>query len=368
MEFSPQQDTALKAISSWYKDKGSNQVFYLAGYAGTGKTTLAKHIAADIDGKVLFGAFTGKAAMVLQNKGCEGASTIHSTIYNAKEGPPGVYKFVRNLDGHMKDASLVIIDECSMVGEALGKDLLSFGTKVLVIGDPAQLPPVKSAGFFTERRPDYLLTEVHRQARDNPIIAMSMKVRNGEKLQKGDFDQCNVISRADVDQKQVLDADQILVGLNRTRHTYNERIRQLKQLESPLPEAGEKLVCLKNAHAKGLLNGSIWSVYKSKTDRQHDVDGVKLILSPEDEGYGEQHVEAWTPGEFFRGSEHTLDCEVRRAAEEFTFGYALTVHKSQGSQWNNVMLFDESASFREDWSRWLYTGVTRAAERLTVVQ
>ena len=368
MEFSPQQDQALKAISDWYKDPSSDQVFYLAGYAGTGKTTLAKHIAADVDGKVLFGAFTGKAAMVLQNKGCEGASTIHSMIYNAREMAPGVYKFVINKDGPMKDAELVMIDECSMVGEALGVDLLSFKTKVLVIGDPAQLPPVKSAGFFTERAPDFLLTEVHRQARDNPIIAMSMKIRNGEKLEIGDYGQCTVISRADVDQKLVMDADQILVGLNRTRHTYNDRMRQLLQLNNPLPEAGEKLVCLKNAHSKGLLNGSIWSVYKSSVSKQHDVEGVKLILSPEDEGYGDKHVEAWTPGAFFRGAENTLDYEVRRVAEEFTFGYALTVHKSQGSQWNNVMLFDESASFRDDWSRWLYTGVTRAAEKLTVVQ
>ena len=57
-----------------------------------------------------------------------------------------------------------------MVDEDLGRDLLSFGKPVLVLGDPAQLPPVKGGGFFTEAEPDVMLTEVHRQAADNPII------------------------------------------------------------------------------------------------------------------------------------------------------------------------------------------------------
>ena len=69
-----------------------------------------------------------------------------------------------------------------MVDEELGRDLLSFGKPVLVLGDPAQLPPVKGGGFFTEAEPDIMLTEVHRQAADNPIIRMSMVVREGGRL------------------------------------------------------------------------------------------------------------------------------------------------------------------------------------------
>src|ERR1041385_1883895 len=87
--FSPQQDAALKAVAEWLKAKpGRGQtplVFRLFGYAGTGKTTLARHIAEGVDGKVLCAAFTGKAALVMRSKGCEGASTIHSLIYKTLE-------------------------------------------------------------------------------------------------------------------------------------------------------------------------------------------------------------------------------------------------------------------------------------------
>ena len=84
MQFSPQQDDALKAAAAWLKAarRGkARQVFRLFGYAGTGKTTLAQHLAEGVDGDVLFAAFTGKAAQVLRSRGAEGARTIHSLIY-----------------------------------------------------------------------------------------------------------------------------------------------------------------------------------------------------------------------------------------------------------------------------------------------
>src|SRR5450759_498092 len=81
-QFTPHQDDALKAVADWLKAKpgtgNTPQVFRLFGYAGTGKTTLANHIAEDVDGEVKFAAFTGKAASVMRGKGCRGASTIHS--------------------------------------------------------------------------------------------------------------------------------------------------------------------------------------------------------------------------------------------------------------------------------------------------
>ena len=170
MQITPQQDQALKAVSAWYKDPHGAPFFYLGGYAGTGKTTLAKHFAASING-VSFCAFTGKAALVMRQKGCVGASTIHSLIYTFDtEAPPGTLRFIRNPLSPLLMANLVIVDECSMVNRQLGEDLLSFGKKVLVLGDPAQLPPVEGAGFFTLGEPDFLLTEIHRQAAENPII------------------------------------------------------------------------------------------------------------------------------------------------------------------------------------------------------
>ena len=72
-----------------------------------------------------------------------------------------------------------MIDECSMVDAELGRDLMSFDVPVLVLGDPAQLPPIQGGGFFTEAEPDAMLTEVHRQAQDDPIVRLSMEVREG---------------------------------------------------------------------------------------------------------------------------------------------------------------------------------------------
>ncbi|MEO8669294.1 MAG: AAA family ATPase, partial [Bauldia sp.] len=169
MLWSPKQDDALRAVSSWLKS-GGTQVFRLFGYAGTGKTTLARHIAEDAGGDVCFAAFTGKAAHVMRRKGCTGAGTIHSLIYRMRGEDEDGPTFVLNDDSAAGKAALIVIDECSMVDADIGRDLLSFGAPVLVLGDPAQLPPIAGGGFFTESEPDSMLTEVHRQAADDPII------------------------------------------------------------------------------------------------------------------------------------------------------------------------------------------------------
>ena len=176
-QFSPHQDAALNAVANWLKAKpganGTPQVFRLFGYAGTGKTTLARHLAEHVDGEVKFAAFTGKAASVMRGKGCTGASTIHSLIYRARESGEEIPSFDLWDDAPASKAELIIIDECSMVDAELGRDLLSFGVPVLVLGDPAQLPPIQGGGFFTEAEPDVMLTEVHRQAAgrsDHPAV------------------------------------------------------------------------------------------------------------------------------------------------------------------------------------------------------
>jgi len=410
MDWSPQQDDALVAVAEWLK-KGTPQVFYLAGYAGTGKTTLARHFAEGVSGTVLFGAFTGKAAHVLRQKGCYGASTIHSLIYIAKDKSrlrlqelerslvallerlraadpevnvdevPDVQDlqasiqderdnlsqpaFRLNPDSLLREASLYVIDECSMVDGQMGQDVLSFGVPVLVLGDPAQLPPVGGRGFFTDREPNVMLTEIHRQARDNPIVALATDVRKGKGITAGLYGESEVIHRSELDEEFPLQVDQILVGRNVTRHACNNRVRELRGLSDnwhPVPE--DKLVCLRNDHDLGLLNGSLWTV--------NDIGGVdddRVIVTVESldgVGEGQVTVEAW--GHHFRGEESDLPWWERKEASEFAFGYALTVHKAQGSQWDSVLLFDESGAFKGDAARWLYTGITRAAEKITIAR
>lgn len=409
MKWGLEQDAALEAVADWMRS--DQQLFRLFGYAGTGKTTLARHFAEGVEGQVLFGAYTGKAAHVLRQKGCGEAKTIHSMIYHSKEHARSHIKemeldlaeliselrregtddeeaarhpnvktlrgkldeersklarpmFTLNSDSDVKRAKLVVIDECSMVDGQMGQDLLSFGTKVLVLGDPAQLPPVGGAGFFTEGvTPDIMLKDIHRQATDNPIIAMATRVREGRTLELGTYGSSAVIGREDIRQDDVMNAGQVLVGRNATRHASNKRLRALLGFQAEgQPEPDDKLVCLRNNHDLGLLNGALWRV-----EEVGHIGGetCHMTIRPE-EGGDAQELEAHM--HYFQGRADKLGWWEKKDAQEFDYGYALTCHKAQGSQWDNVMVFDESWVFRQDRHRWLYTAITRAAEQVTVVR
>jgi exodeoxyribonuclease-5 len=374
MNLSPQQDAALVAVSSWLKSPRP-PVFRLFGYAGTGKTTLARKIADDAGGEVLFAAFTGKAAQVMRNKGCRNARTIHSLIYRPRGEKPeketGELQpaFALNRTSEVRKAKLVIIDECSMVDEKLGRDLLSFGTPILVLGDPGQLPPVKSGegggGYFTEREPDVMLTEIHRQARENPIVALAQTVREGGKPAYGRYGNSRVIGRDDIEAEDVLAANQVLVGMNRTRSLYNRRIRALKGFDGALPASGDKLVCLRNSSEKGLLNGGLWRVSSVGTRAG---PAINMLVRSEDEGPLGASAKIRVLKAMFEEGPEAVTFDRRKHSDEFDYGYALTVHKAQGSQWDKLVLFDESFAFRETRDRWLYTAITRAAEAITIVR
>lgn len=369
MDWGPQQRAALDSIAAWRRDRRGKQVYRLFGWAGTGKTTLAKHFADSSDDRTVYGAFTGKASLVLRKKGCADAATLHSLAYKVQEDPKtGKVTFDLNPDSPLSAASLLVVDEVSMVDEDLGRDILSFGCRVLVLGDPFQLPPVGGAGFFTESEPDFMLTEIHRQAEDNPIIRMSMDIREGRSLAPGQCGKSAVLERSQVSQEDlreiVMGADQVIVGRNQTRRTFNARMRALSGVTCQFPTPGERLVCLRNNRNKGMLNGGLWQV---RSARQPDALGrVRMVVDSLDDD-AVKHVDVETPIEFFTGRESDLDWRARKKIDEFDFGYALTCHKSQGSQFDDVVVFDESSVFRDDAPRWLYTAVTRAAEKVTVV-
>jgi exodeoxyribonuclease-5 len=405
MKWSPQQQAALDKVGAWIRS--GDPLFRLFGYAGTGKTTLAKHIAEGVGGPVLFAAYTGKAAHVLQKSGCPNASTLHRLLYRCREKDPqklaeleallDVEKalpkqdpgkiralerkiaklkkdlksphFEYNPDSDIKDAALLIVDEVSMVDEKMGGDILSYGTPVLVLGDPAQLPPIKGAGYFTRGQPDAMLEEIHRQAADSPIIRLASKVRKGG-LPTVDGEQ--VIARRDLRLKDFPEA-QIIVGRNKTRHRANAKARELRGFVDPdikdirgiddrLPLAGDRLVCLRNDHDVGLLNGSIWTVV---TDPEEVGPYLYLEVRAEDTESG-PGLQVPAHKATFVGDE--VCYWDRKAAQEFDYGYALTCHKAQGSQWDEVVIVDESSCFRRDRFRWLYTAITRAAEKVTVAR
>lgn len=370
MDWSPQQSSAIDQAAKWLKEKNT-PIFRIFGYAGTGKTTLAKSLAETVN-KVCFCSFTGKAALVMQKSGCSDATTIHSLIYETvQDEETGKTEFVLNPRSDAGSADLIVVDECSMVDEDLGKDLLSFKTPILVLGDPAQLPPVKGGGFFTDHEPDIMLTEIHRQAKDNPIVHMATEIREGRSLDYGTYGESRIISATELKQEPdiVVNASQILVGKNITRTRYNRRLREIKGFTGTMPQKDDRLVCLKNFRPQKLLNGSLWivsEVAEKKTGHIED-NCIKLWILSEDQP-GRKAELVTVRREFFDGDPSEIDWKELRGTQEFDFGYALTVHKSQGSQWDDLVLFDESLSFRESARRWLYTGITRASQKITIVR
>lgn len=395
MNWSPQQGRALAAVGEWLRTK-SKAFFFLAGYAGTGKTTLARYLAGGQ--RTLYCAYTGKAASVMRARGCAEATTIHSLIYLPKEKsrarlreleealaalppvdelnrPPESVRhrrflleaevaderrklkgpsFKLNPDSPARKADLLVIDECSMLDERIALDLLSFEVPILVLGDPAQLPPVRGAGYFTSREPDFLLSEIHRQALDNPIIQLATHVREGRQLEVGHYGDSEVLAVANFDRASVGPDEQVIVGRNATRHRANADRRARLGRVDWRPVAGDRVVCHRNNHDLGILNGVVFEV-----DASAAVDDLTIELSLREGPIVTCHASP------FRGEElpHWADREV----EHFEHGYALTCHKAQGSEFDKVVVIDESRAFGADARRWRYTAVTRAARRVRVV-
>lgn len=399
MDLSEQQQTGVDAVLDWMAQGAPGQVFRLFGYAGSGKTTIAKQIAEQVIGDVHFAAFTGKAALILNSKGCYGARTIHSLIYIPREKCAESLRQIRanidaetdpdklrelkaefqaesenlkrpafnlNLDSDLVGASLLILDEVSMVGNQIAQDLLSFGCPILALGDPAQLPPIKDTGYFIKEEPDYMLTEIHRQAAESPILGMATAVRQGRSLNYRPEGDAKVVPKGTLDAEGLSKFDQVICGRNNTRRLINHHIRsKVMEVTSPLPVIGDRIICLRNDQDAGLLNGSQWDV----NGVSEDEDGDKLILTIAAAGDPEAYsFEVTAHKEFFLGTEDEIAHYDMRSAQSFDYAYAITCHKAQGSQWPSVAIVNESQCFRQDSHRWLYTAITRAAEQVTVIQ
>lgn len=396
MELSLQQAEAMDAVRAWVRS--DKQVFRLFGWAGTGKTTIAKEFANTVGGSVLFASFTGKAVAVLQAKGCYPSSTIHRLIYvpsdkstekleeielallEAESEDPRDEDYISklkadlleesdrvkrptftvNTDSELRDARLLVVDEVSMVGKQMARDLLSFGVKILVLGDPAQLPPVQDTGFFIKAEPDFLLTEIHRQAEGSPVLQLAHRVRRGNRLEIGDWDTSRVIPKGVLSIDDVAGFDQIIVGTNKARRDINLQVRKHLGRATHLPEVGDKLIALRNNYERGILNGSQWEVLYV----EYPTPDV-VYMQIKGDGFT-QVVTAWA--HHFEGREREIRPWNMPLHEHFDFGYAITCHKAQGSQWDNILIIDESGVFRADRDKWLYTAITRAATSVTIVK
>lgn len=273
---------------------------------------------------------------------------------------------------------LIILDEGSMVGKEVAEDLLDFDIPILVMGDPGQLPPVgdKPGFFIPGELPDAFLTEVHRQAQDNPIIYLATMVRKGKRCDFGDYgDGVLIVPRKKDIYTLDLDRDcQVIVGTNKNRWKQTARMRREGDLLDELPMAGEPLIICKNhKEHPALVNGT--QVFATE-DHGNAVEGRdRFIANIETEEGGRYNV--FTYQGLFEEHikrEKNFATAAKQAAfrsrirdAHIDFGWAITCHKSQGSQWDEVIVHDESMVFRDDADKWLYTAITRAAQRLVIV-
>lgn len=359
---------------------------------------------------VMAGCFTGKASLVMTRKGTP-ASTIHSMCYIPQEptkeaieearkalaslretGPAeGMSElmwralirdrelqlknmhrptFILNADSPVRDCDLIVLDEVSMVGPEMAADLMSFGKPILVLGDPGQLPPIKGEGAFTQAEPDVMLTEIHRQAEDSAIIRLATMAREGKFIPFGRHsDEVWKLARNQVPIEALLKADQVMVGMNATRMMLNNQMKAIAGYPDAIPtgDEGQKLICLKNQHDIGLVNGMFLTLANIGKPQEHtfraDIateDGAEISDQFIYNGHFLDHVE-------FDKERAQRDYFEKRGKVECTWGWAITVHKSQGSAWQNIVLYDDGFGRGEDRKRWLYTGITRGEKGLLIL-
>ena len=373
------QEKGLKIAVERYKNKEPYTV--IAGAAGTGKSSMVRFVIDALnvpDDKVVYISFTGKASLVLRNKGCENSCTAHKLLYVAKEKPDGTYDFTpkKHLDNEYK---IIVLDECSMLPDDMWQLLLSHKVHVLALGDNEQLPPVSGDNRILEH-PHVVLDEIVRQALESPIIRLSVDVRSGKYIEYGGEKECRVIPPERVSDKLLLGADQVLCGKNITRHCLNERIRNIKFGEqcSHGPLNGDKVICLKNewnvigTNEDPLVNGMIGTIdnIRLKDNNLYKPGMIADFISDSNgEYYGlRMDYKIFSEKETTVNKDNWMQYPKQARAYEFDYGYTVTVHKFQGSEAEKVVVYDEWLGDREFHRRWLYTAVTRSSKMLVVVK
>lgn len=328
-----------------YRDR--QQVQTLGGYAGTGKTTLLRKLADALPGFAAC-AFTGKAAHVLHEKGLP-AATIHRLIYHALPASEGGIEF-RLRAQHEIAIKGFLVDEASMVSQTLHRDLLSFGLPIIYVDDHGQLPPVGSDGHVMAH-PDYRLETIHRNA--GPIAYFAEHLRNGGMPKKFHADgTVKVVQRRDITDDTLLHAGQMICAYNRTRVKINEDVQRLRGRTVPL-EKGDRVICLRNSRDAGLFNGQQGRVVRVHRGKPPRLDLFSSGVLYERLPYDPQTLGAEKPEINFNPE----------APHPFDYAWIVTAHKAQGSEWNNVLVF-EPGYWPWERTRWTYTAASRAKRSL----
>ena len=322
---------------------------------------------------------TGKAAQVLRKKGLP-ATTIHSAIYKPVKIPGTQFvNFVLKGAEEFFDTDLFVVDEGSMLTKPIFEDILSFNKPVIILGDPGQLPCISDSDDPEERKfnivmhHDAFLDEITRQAEGSPIIQLSFMARTGKFIPQKIFGPgCAVFPAKKMTYAGLAKGNQLLCGTNATRNEINANMREFYGFDGSLPNKGEKLICLQNDYDNDLINGLVGEC-KGSTFFEADIfnSGEFLLdLFAEDTGQYYSQLRTYA-GTFLPGAGDARfenNHEAKRKLQKFDFGYAISVHKSQGSQWDYPIVFEEPFGDKDMRRRWMYTAITRAAEKLIILR
>jgi len=375
---------------------GSPFVYRVGGYAGTGKTFTLANTRKELHKlyprtEVAFATFTGKASSVLRTKlieqnslfGQDYVGTIHGLIYHPETVYSKALKKWVIVGWKMKKPEdfyydVIFIDEASMISRPIWKDLLKFKKPIIAVGDHGQLPPVGEASFTLMREPDFILTEIHRQALNSPIIKLSRFVREYGyipfKVQSRDViklswksDKCKQIwNSVDFDEKVIC-----LCAFNASRVNINDIIRTKLGYNKTQPYPGERIVCLQNNRQSGLMNGQLGTVlwlmpeakglYRITMYIDGESDPFESIVTDECFGQVEYNM--------YNKKDKTKNFSRGNRIDYFDYGNCISVHKSQGSEWDKVILFEQRTRRWDDdfYTKWLYTAITRARKKLLVI-
>ncbi len=392
MILTAKQEQGLRIAVERYRNHEPYTV--IAGYAGVGKSTLIRFIIAALDinpDQIAYIAYTGKAAQVLRNKGCANAMTAHRLLYKSHPREDGT--FIHIPKDTLAPYKLIVVDEISMLPKKMWELLLYYGVHVIALGDPGQLPPVAAENNGALEHPHVFLDEVMRQAAESEIIQLTMDIRAGNPINFKAGSEVRVVDRNELLKPGFLFwADQIICGKNDTRRYINHHMRQSmwKDKYSDEPIVGDRLICLRNdwemsnMTGDALVNGltgtlenieyaekgikvNPWMERTPIIDFMPDYDDASMFYGIEADykllKYGEPTI---TRG--YNSNWKKIPKQFH--PHEFDYGYAITCHKSQGSEFDKVIVLEEflKSESREDHVRWLYTATTRASQKLIIVK
>ena len=371
------QKQGLKISLERYKN--GEKYTCIAGYAGTGKSTLVQYIIKEIFPnpidrleKVSYCCYTGKASLVLSQKGCP-ATTAHRLVYKSRELPNGTFIHYPREYPENENLKVVVVDEISMLEKEMWDILISWDVHIICLGDPEQLPPLHESNKILDN-PHIFLDEIMRQEEGSEIIDLSMMIRELNSCYPIGYKgkEVSIISKRDLTQDILLSVDQVICGKNITRRNLNSFMRRAIYGDkySNLPLNRDKIICLKNYCEFDLVNGEIGIIVNPKVVRDRYIKN-NVVEADFNTGYSSYHGLKMDK-QLFEIGESCITESMRRRLEkcerplEFDYGYAITCHKAQGSQWDSILIYDEYLGDRENHRKWLYTAVTRACKKLII--